>query len=111
MRFTAAEEYKTFPPPAPGSAEHASAADAALALAPLFEEFRPDATISDILTVAPALAAERAGVPRATLVPHVFPVQEPGMPFFALPNWNSLVIVGLMIVVRFPLTDHPNVGA
>jgi UDP:flavonoid glycosyltransferase YjiC (YdhE family) len=33
--------------------------------------------------VAPALAAERAGVPRATLVPHVFPVQEPGMPFFA----------------------------
>jgi UDP:flavonoid glycosyltransferase YjiC (YdhE family) len=83
LRFTAAEEYQTFPPPASGSAEQASAAEAALALAPLFEDFRPDVVVSDILTVAPALAAERAGVPRATLIPHVYPVHEPGMPFFA----------------------------
>ena len=83
LRFSAAEEYKTFPPPAPGSDGDASAADAALALAPLIEEFRPEVVVSDILTVAPALAAERAGVRRATLVPHVYPVQEPGMPFFA----------------------------
>ncbi len=83
LGFTAAEEYKTFPPPAPGSEGDASAADAALALAPLVEEFRPEVVVSDILTVAPALAAERAGVRRATLVPHVYPVQEPGMPFFA----------------------------
>jgi UDP:flavonoid glycosyltransferase YjiC (YdhE family) len=84
LRFTAAEEYRTFPPPASGSPEQASAAEAALALAPLIEGFRPDVVVSDILTLAPALAAERAGVPRATLIPHVYPVHEPGMPFFAV---------------------------
>jgi UDP:flavonoid glycosyltransferase YjiC (YdhE family) len=83
LGFTAAEEYKTFPPPAPGSAEGASAADAAWALMPLMEEFRPDVVVSDILTVAPALAAEKAGRRRATLIPHVYPVHEPGMPFFS----------------------------
>ncbi|MGH2966104.1 MAG: glycosyltransferase [Solirubrobacterales bacterium] len=82
--FTAAEEYKTFPPPAPGSEEQTSAADAALALVPLMEEFRPDVVVSDILTIAPALAAEKVGLRTATLVPHVYPVQEPGMPFFAV---------------------------
>jgi UDP:flavonoid glycosyltransferase YjiC (YdhE family) len=83
MRFTAAEEYKTFPPPAPGTGDGASAADAALALLPLLEEFEPDVVVSDILTLAPALAAERAGAHRATLIPHVYPVHEAGMPFFA----------------------------
>ena len=83
LGFTAAEEYKTFPPPAPGSADGASAADAARALVPLMEEFRPDVVVSDVLTVAPALAAEKAGRRRATLIPHVYPVHEPGMPFFA----------------------------
>ncbi len=33
--------------------------------------------------LAPALAAEKAGRPRATLIPHVYPVHEPGMPFFS----------------------------
>jgi UDP:flavonoid glycosyltransferase YjiC (YdhE family) len=84
LAFTAAEEYKTFPPPAPGSKEQTSAADAALALVPLMEEFRPEVVVSDILTIAPALAAEKAGLRTATLVPHVYPMQEPGMPFFAI---------------------------
>jgi UDP:flavonoid glycosyltransferase YjiC (YdhE family) len=83
LRFTAAQEYKTFPPPTPESADGASAADAARALVPLMEEFRPDVVVSDVLTVAPALAAEKAGRRRATLIPHVYPVHEPGMPFFA----------------------------
>jgi UDP:flavonoid glycosyltransferase YjiC (YdhE family) len=83
LGFTAAEEYRTFPPPAPGSAEGASAADAALALMPLMDDFLPDVVVSDILTAAPALAAEKAGRPRATLIPHVYPVHEPGMPFFS----------------------------
>jgi MGT family glycosyltransferase len=83
LRFTAAEEYKTFPPPPPSSEDGPSAADAALALLPFVEELRPDVVVSDILTAAPALAAERAGARRATLIPHVYPVHEPGMPFFA----------------------------
>jgi MGT family glycosyltransferase len=83
LQFTAAEEYKTFPPPPPGSEEGPSAADAAMALVPMLREWRPDLVVSDILTLAPALAAEVAGVRRATLVPHVYPVHEPGLPFFA----------------------------
>jgi UDP:flavonoid glycosyltransferase YjiC (YdhE family) len=84
LAFAAAEEYRTFPPPDPDSPEGAHAAEAARALLPLLEEMRPDAVVSDILTLAPALAAEAAGVPRATLIPHIYPVVEPGLPFFAV---------------------------
>jgi MGT family glycosyltransferase len=81
--FTAAEEYETFPPPSPESNGVPSVADAALALVPMLERERFDVVVSDILTLAPALAAERVGLRRATLVPHVYPVHERGMPFFA----------------------------
>jgi UDP:flavonoid glycosyltransferase YjiC (YdhE family) len=83
LEFTAAEEYEVFPPPPSDSADGASAADAAWALMPLLEDLRPDAVVSDILTLAPTLAAEVAGCRHVTLIPHVYPVHEPGMPFFA----------------------------
>ncbi len=82
--FTAAEEYRMFPPPDPDSAEGAHAAEAARGLLPLLEEMRPHVVVSDILTLAPALAAEVAGVPLATLIPHIYPVVEPGLPFFSV---------------------------
>lgn len=84
LGFAAAEEYRMFPPPDPDSADGAHAAEAARALLPLLEELRPDAVVSDILTLAPSLAAERVGVPLATLIPHIYPVVEPGLPFFAI---------------------------
>ncbi|HET9162691.1 MAG TPA: nucleotide disphospho-sugar-binding domain-containing protein [Solirubrobacterales bacterium] len=84
LGFAAAEEYRMFPPPDPDSEEGAHAAEAARALLPLLEQMRPHAVVSDILTLAPALAAEAAGVPRATLIPHIYPVVEPGLPFFAM---------------------------
>ena len=84
LGFAAAEEYRMFPPPEPDSADGQHAAEAARALLPLLEEMRPHVAVSDILTLAPALAAERAGVPLATLVPHIYPVVEPGQPFFAI---------------------------
>jgi UDP:flavonoid glycosyltransferase YjiC (YdhE family) len=84
LGFAAAEEYRMFPPPGPGSPDSAHAADAARALLPLLEETRPDVVVSDILTLAPTLAAEVAGVPRATLIPHIYPVVEPGLPFFSI---------------------------
>lgn len=83
LEFTAAEEYKTFPPPPADGHDGASAADAARALVPLLEDLRPDVVVSDILTLAPALAAEATGCRWATLVPHVYPVHEPGLPHFA----------------------------
>lgn len=94
LEFTAAEEYKTFPPPPPGAADEPSAADAALALLPYVEEGRFDVVVSDILTLAPALAAERAGVRRATLIPHVYPVHEPGLPFFSFGAQPARTAIG-----------------
>jgi UDP:flavonoid glycosyltransferase YjiC (YdhE family) len=84
LGFAAAEEYRMFPPPDPDSAEGQHAAEAARALQPLLDDFRPHAVVSDILTLAPTLAAERADVPLATLIPHIYPVVEPGLPFFAI---------------------------
>lgn len=80
IEFHAAEEYRVF---APHKGDGPSAGDAAVALAPLLEELRPDVVVNDILTLAPALAAERAEVPWATLIPHVYPEHEAGLPFFA----------------------------
>jgi UDP:flavonoid glycosyltransferase YjiC (YdhE family) len=84
LGFAAAEEYRMFPPPDPDSEEGQHAAEAALALLPLLGDFRPHAVVSDILTLAPTLAAEQAGIPLATLIPHIYPVVEPGLPFFAI---------------------------
>src|ERR1700754_164757 len=57
LRFAAAEEYRMFPPPDPDSDDGRHAAEAARALLPLLEELRPQVAVSDILTLAPALAA------------------------------------------------------
>jgi MGT family glycosyltransferase len=84
LGFAAAEEYRMFPPPDPDSEEGQHAAEAAKALLPLLEDFKPHIVVSDILTLAPTLAAERAGIPLATLIPHIYPVVEPGNPFFAI---------------------------
>jgi UDP:flavonoid glycosyltransferase YjiC (YdhE family) len=87
LGFAAAEEYRMFPPPDPDSEEGQHAAEAAKALLPLLEDFKPHVVVSDILTLAPTLAAERVGIPLATLVPHIYPVVEPGNPFFAIGLW------------------------
>jgi UDP:flavonoid glycosyltransferase YjiC (YdhE family) len=51
---------------------------------PLVRELRPDVVVADILTLAPALAAELAEVPKATLIPHVYPENEPAAPVYSL---------------------------
>jgi UDP:flavonoid glycosyltransferase YjiC (YdhE family) len=79
LRFLAAEQYTVFPPPVKG----AGPVEAARALLPLLDELDPDLVVSDILTLAPALAAELRGCRRATLIPHLYPVHQPAMPFFA----------------------------
>jgi MGT family glycosyltransferase len=84
LGFTGAQEYTVFPPPGPDTPDGETAAAAARALARLMGEFEPDLVVSDILTLAPTLAAEVARVPHATLIPHVYPVQEAGMPLYSL---------------------------
>jgi UDP:flavonoid glycosyltransferase YjiC (YdhE family) len=84
LRFEAAQQYHVFPPPGPDTPQGQVVARAARALAGLMEDFEPDLVVSDILTRAPALAAEVAGVPGATLIPHVYPVQRAGQPMYSM---------------------------
>jgi UDP:flavonoid glycosyltransferase YjiC (YdhE family) len=94
LGFTAAQEYTVYPPPGPDTPDGQTAAAAARALARVMEEFEPDLVVSDILTLAPTLAAEVASVPHATLIPHVYPVQEPGMPLYSLGMRPPRTVVG-----------------
>ena len=94
LRFQAAQEYMVFPPPGPDTPQGQTVARAARALAAMMDEFEPDLVVSDILTLAPTLAAEVAGVPHATLIPHVYPVQAPGQPIYSLGFWPARTAVG-----------------
>jgi UDP:flavonoid glycosyltransferase YjiC (YdhE family) len=82
LDFAAAQEYRAFAGIHAADESVPSIAAAARALRPLIDEVSPDLVVSDILTSAPALAAEIAGVRLATLIPHVFPVADPALPFF-----------------------------
>jgi len=84
MAFAAAPEYQVFPTRERPLAPYQAAVRAARATVASVECFRPDIAVADILTPAPALAAELCGVPVATLVPHVHPWSAPGSPPFSL---------------------------
>ena len=84
MRFAAAPEYQVFPTLERPLRPYEAAVRAAQDTVPLVRDFRPDVCVADIITIAPALAAELCGVPVATLVPHVCPLGELGFPPFAL---------------------------
>ena len=83
-RFVAAPEYPVFPtgerPLQPYEAVVEATPVTRRALAP----FAPDVVVHDILTLAPALAAELEGVPTATVVPHPYPALAPGLPPYAI---------------------------
>ena len=73
MTFTPAPEYQVFPTLERPLKPYEAAVRAARETVPSVRAFAPDAAVADILTLAPALAAELCGVPVATLVPHVHP--------------------------------------
>lgn len=82
--FALAPEYHVFPTRERPLKPYQAVVRAATQTAALVEELRPDAVVADILTLAPALAAERAGVAVATLIPHVDPRLPPGAPPYSL---------------------------
>ena len=84
MRFQAAPEYQVFPTRERPLKPYVAAVRAARETQPLIEELDPDVVVADILTVAAGLAAELAGRPWATVVPHVLPTPIPGMPPYAI---------------------------
>jgi UDP:flavonoid glycosyltransferase YjiC (YdhE family) len=83
MRFVAAPEYPVFPtrdrPLQPYEAVVLATAQTRQAVT----NSHPDVVIHDILTLAPALAAELESIPSGTLIPHIYP-GGPGLPPYAL---------------------------
>src|SRR3954470_10924505 len=84
MRCAPAGEYQVFPTRDKPLKPYAAVVRAAREMVPLVDSVAPDVVVADILTLAPALAGEVAGVPVATLIPHVFPMGAPGFPPYAL---------------------------
>jgi MGT family glycosyltransferase len=84
VRFAAAPEYEVFPSGPEPLDFYESVVQAARDTLPLVRELRPDVAVADILTLAPALAAELERVPVATLIPHVYPHGERHFPIYSL---------------------------
>ena len=84
IAFAAAPEYHVFPTRDRPLKPYEAAARAARETLPLIEQTRPECVVADILTLAPALAGEMAGLPVATLVPHVDPRPGAGFPPYSM---------------------------
>jgi UDP:flavonoid glycosyltransferase YjiC (YdhE family) len=80
MTFAPAPEYQVFPTRRRPLKPYEAAVRAAEESRPLVRELAPHAVVADILTVAAGLAAELEERPWVTLIPHVLPTPEPGLP-------------------------------
>ncbi len=78
MQFVPAPEYPVFPTRKQPLKPYEAALRATLPTREAIAAGRPDVVVHDILTLAPALAAELEGIPTATLIPHLFPVTARG---------------------------------
>jgi UDP:flavonoid glycosyltransferase YjiC (YdhE family) len=83
IEFAAAPEYSVFPDGRDMS-PYEAAVEATKTTAPLVRSFDPDVVVSDILTAVGGLAAGVEGRPFATLVPHVLPTSEAGLPPYSI---------------------------
>jgi UDP:flavonoid glycosyltransferase YjiC (YdhE family) len=84
MRFAAAPEYQVFPNGPEPLDFYVAVVHATRDTLALLEQSAPEVVVADILTLAPALAAEIHGVAFATLIPHVYPDAEPHFPVYSL---------------------------
>jgi UDP:flavonoid glycosyltransferase YjiC (YdhE family) len=84
LHFAAAPEYTVFPSGPEPLAFYEAVVHATSDTVPLLSRLKPHVVVADILTLAPALAAEIEGVPAATLIPHVYPHGQPDFPIYSL---------------------------
>jgi UDP:flavonoid glycosyltransferase YjiC (YdhE family) len=84
MRFAPAPEYHVFPTDERPLKPYEAVRRATGVTRELVASERPDVVVADILTLAPALAAELEGVPWATLIPHVDPRGDEGFPPYSV---------------------------
>ena len=80
MQFVAAPEYPVFPTGERQLSHYEAVVLATAETRPAVADFAPDVVVHDILTLAPAMAAELEDIPAATLVPHLYPVGARGLP-------------------------------
>jgi UDP:flavonoid glycosyltransferase YjiC (YdhE family) len=84
LAFAAAPEYSVFPQGREPLDFYEAVVHATRDTLPLIRRSAPDVVVADILTLAPALAAEIEGVRRATLIPHVHPHSAEEFPIYSL---------------------------
>jgi len=84
MSFAPAPEYQVFPSGPEPLDFYEAVVHATVDTVPLVRELAPDVVVADILTLAPSLAAEIEGRPRATLIPHVYPHGAREFPIYSL---------------------------
>ncbi|MDQ3739322.1 MAG: glycosyl transferase, partial [Actinomycetota bacterium] len=84
MTFVPAMEYQVFPTQDRPLKPYEAVVRAAHDSLPQLEEVRPECVVADIITLAPAVAGEMAGLPVATLVPHVDPRLADGWPAYSI---------------------------
>jgi UDP:flavonoid glycosyltransferase YjiC (YdhE family) len=84
VRFAAAPEYHVFPNGPQPLDFYEAVVHATRDTLPLVRELQPEVVVADILTLAPALAAELHEVPVATLIPHVHPHPPAGAPIYSI---------------------------
>ena len=84
MAFVAAPEYPVWPTGGEPLKPYEAVVAATAHTRPAVAEFSPDVLVHDILTLAPAMAAELEGILAATLIPHLYPDNAPGQPPYAL---------------------------
>lgn len=85
LRFVAAPEFeRRADAPAPFLPPFVAAGRAVPLTRSELRSWRPDVVVSDILTIAPPLAAELEGIPVATLIPHFDPRPVRGFPPYSV---------------------------
>lgn len=84
MTFAPAPEYQVFPQGPEPLDFYEAVVHATRDTLPLVRDLRPEVVVADILTLAPALAAEIEGRRCATLIPHVYPHGLPEHPIYSM---------------------------
>lgn len=84
VQFAPAPEYDVFPSGPEPLNFYEAVVHATRDTLPLVQQLDPHVVVADILTLAPALAAELHGAPCATLIPHVHPHSQSHFPVYSL---------------------------
>jgi UDP:flavonoid glycosyltransferase YjiC (YdhE family) len=107
MRFVAAPEFPVFPTRERPLSPYEAVGAAVALTRPAVARAAPDVVVHDVLTLAPALSGELEGAAVATLIPHLYPVGEPGLPPFGLGARRPRTRLGAILWRGFdPLVDR-----